>query len=227
MHRTTIAFCLALGLAPACGDDGGSTGTTEATTTDATTTGMGTSTGGSSSGGSSSGIDASSSGGSSGPTTGETSGTDSGSSGADSSSGPATESSSGDSTGGGIVATFTCSETSVVDPPMVETITGSFDEAGVPHDVLATYDQSGNVDFQVDLAVPVAADDPYAEDVAYWEDTLTMIGWDVNPPGDPTGDRKYFFIPDGAQNVAIFSAFYYRVYEFGGNGQFEFDCTLL
>ena len=154
-------------------------------------------------------------------TSSSTAGSTSGTSGADTTTG-----STGDTTTGGIVASFTCTETSIVDPPMVETIAGSFDADGVPHDLVAIYTQSGNVDFQVDVAVPVAADDPNAADVADWENTLTMIGWDVNPPGDPTGDRRYFFAPDGAQNVAIFPAFYYRIYEAGGNGQFEFDCVL-
>lgn len=108
---------------------------------------------------------------------------------------------------------------------MVETIVGAFAEDGTPHDVVAQYVQSGTVDFAVDVALPVADDDPYAADVTYWEESLTMQGWDVNPPDDPSGDRRYFFAPAGAENVAIFAAFYYRVYEAGGNGQFEFDCV--
>jgi len=50
-----------------------------------------------------------------------------------------------------------------------------------------------------------------------------MKGWDVNVD-DMSDDRRYFFAPEGAQNVAIFPAFYYKVYGGGGNGQFEFDC---
>lgn len=122
---------------------------------------------------------------------------------------------------------FSCDETTVVDLPMVETIVGSFDADGTPLAVAASFVMSGAVDFSVDVASPVADDDPYAADVAYWEETLTMVGWDVNPPGDPTGDRRYLFIPTGAEGVAIFSAFYYHVYEAGGNGQFEFDCTTM
>ena len=110
---------------------------------------------------------------------------------------------------------------------MVETIDGAFDEVGVPMDLSATFTQSGSVDFQVDVAQPVAPGDPYYDDVVYWEDSLTMQGWDVTPPGDPFADHRYFFAPEGAQYVALFSAFYYRVYEAGGNGQFEFECIRL
>ena len=221
MLRRTLPMVAIWTLAAACGDDGGSG------TTDASTSGSGTSssTAGSTSGTSGADTTTGSTGGS---TTGgsESSGGTADSTGSETTDGSSSGGSTGDTTTGGIVASFTCTETSIVDPPMVETIAGSFDADGVPHDLVAIYTQSGNVDFQVDVAVPVAADDPNAADVADWENTLTMIGWDVNPPGDPTGDRRYFFAPDGAQNVAIFPAFYYRIYEAGGNGQFEFDCVL-
>jgi len=119
-------------------------------------------------------------------------------------------------------SSFTCKELTVVELYMKEEITGSFDADGVPLDVTATMVKGGAVDFHVDVAMPVAADDPYAADVAYWEKTLTAKGWDANGQGDL--DRRYFFVPEGAHLVAKFSLFYYRVYEGGGNGQFEFEC---
>lgn len=223
MLRRTIPLVAIWTLALACGDDAGGG------STDSSTSGSGSSSG-SSSGGSTSGSSGtdSSTGSTGGTSSGsaDTSSSGTGSTGGDTTDGSSSGGSTGDTTTGGIVATFSCTEISIVDPPMVEVITGAFDEAGVPHDLTATFVNSGNIDFQIDVAAPVAANDPYAEDVAYWEETLTMVGWDVNPPGDPTGDRRYFFAPEGAQNVAIFSAFYYRIYEGGGNGQFDFDCTL-
>lgn len=70
---------------------------------------------------------------------------------------------------------------------------------------------------------PPATPSRYA-DVAFWEQDLTAIGWDVNPPGPPAGDRRYIFIPEGAQFVAKFALFYHRIYKGGGNGQFESEC---
>lgn len=135
------------------------------------------------------------------------------------------ESTGGESTGGALpVAYFDCTELTVVDLQLKETISGAFTAEGVPIDVLATMVKGGAIDFQIAVAAPVAADDPYAADVAFWENELTATAWDVNPPGDPTGDRRYIFVPEGAQFVAKFSLFYYRIYEGGGNGQFEFEC---
>ncbi|MBX7083677.1 MAG: hypothetical protein K1X88_30995 [Nannocystaceae bacterium] len=225
----TIAMMIGAALFAACGGDDGGASTGGSSSGGASTSGSssgGSSSGGtatgSSSGGSSSGADSGSSGGSSGgASSSDGSSSGGGSSGSDSSGGGSS------STGGGVVAVFSCDETSVVELPLVETIAGSFDADGTPLDVSASFVLSGAVDFAVDMAVPVAADDPYAADVAYWEQQLTMVGWDVNPPGDPTGDRRYLFIPDGAQGVAIFPAFYYHIYEAGGNGQFDFDCTTM
>ncbi len=121
-------------------------------------------------------------------------------------------------------SSFTCTELTLVDLLLREAISGSFTADGVPIDVLAVMVKGGATDFQIDIAGPVAPDDPYAADVAFWEQDLTAIGWDVNPPGPPAGDRRYIFIPEGAQFVAKFSLFYYRIYEGGGNGQFEFEC---
>lgn len=130
-----------------------------------------------------------------------------------------------ESTGGGVpVTSFDCTELTVVDLQLKEKISGSFDAQGVPLDVTATMVKGGAIDFHVAAAGPVADDDPYAADVAFWEQELTAQGWDVNPPGEPGGDRRYIFIPEGAQFVAKFSLFYYRVYEGDGNGQFEFEC---
>ncbi len=136
-------------------------------------------------------------------------------------------SSTGASTGGGVVASFTCVETTPVELPLKESISGSFLADGTPVDLTAIMVKGGAIDFHVDAAVPVDPNDPNAADVAAFEMWLKMQGWDVNPPGDMSGDRRYFFAPKGAQNVAIFPAFYFRVYEGGGNGQFEFDCSLL
>jgi hypothetical protein len=219
---SSLALCLACG-----GDDGGAAGSTGPTGSTGPSTTVGGSTSSStSSPGSTSGADSTS-----GSTDGEGS-TSGGSTGATGSTGPGTGSSTGDGSTGGtteglVFSTFSCTETSIVDAAMVETIDGAFDDAGVPLELVATFTQSGNVDFQVDPALPVAPDDPYYADVMYWEDALTMQGWNVTPPGDPFADRRYFFAPDGAQYVALFSAFYYRVYEAGGNGQFEFECVRL
>jgi hypothetical protein len=145
-----------------------------------------------------------------------------------SSSGGASSSSTGGTGGstGGLepFSSFTCTELTVVELLLKEAISGSFTADGVPIDVLAVMVKGGATDFQVDVAGPVAPDDPYAADVAFWEQDLTAKGWDVNPPGPPAGDRRYIFIPEGAQFVAKFSLFYYRIYDGGGNGQFEFEC---
>lgn len=138
-------------------------------------------------------------------------------------------SSSTDGTGGSTgglepFSSFTCTELTPVELQLKEAISGSFTADGVPIDLLAVMVKGGATDFQVDIAGPVAPDDPYAADVAFWEQTLTAIGWDVNPPGPPADDRRYIFIPEGAQFVAKFALFYYRIYEGGGNGQFEFEC---
>lgn len=131
----------------------------------------------------------------------------------------------GGSTGGlEPFSSFTCTELTPVELQLKEAISGSFTADGVPIDLLAVMVKGGATDFQVDIAGPVAPDDPYAADVAFWEQNLTAIGWDVNPPGPPAGDRRYIFIPEGAQFVAKFALFYYRIYEGGGNGQFEFEC---
>lgn len=155
--------------------------------------------------------------------------TSSGSGGTSTGDGGSTDASTGgagsDSTGGAVpVAYFDCTELTVVELALKEKISGAFDAQGVPLAVVATMVQGGAIDFQAPVAAPVAADDPYAADVAFWEQELTAEGWDVNPPGDPGGDRRYIFIPEGAQFVAKFALFYYRVYEGGGNGQFEFEC---
>ena len=130
-------------------------------------------------------------------------------------------------TGDPIVSTFDCSETSVVDAYMLLDITGGFDASGTPRDLLSVHVYGGAVDFAVDEGLPVADDDPYAADVAYWEDSLSMIGWDVNTVDDGSGDRRYLFFPDGAEGTSTFDAFYYYVYGAGGNGQFEFRCVRL
>ena len=131
----------------------------------------------------------------------------------------------GGSTGGPEpFSSFTCTELTPVELQLKEAISGSFTADGVPIDLLAVMIKGGATDFQVDIAGPVAPDDPYAADVAFWEQNLTAIGWDVNPPGPPADDRRYIFIPEGAQFVAKFALFYYRIYEGGGNGQFEFEC---
>lgn len=137
--------------------------------------------------------------------------------------------SSTDGTGGSTgglepFSSFTCTELTPVELQLKEAISGSFTADGVPIDLLAVMVKGGATDFQVDIAGPVAPDDPYAADVAFWEQDLTAIGWDVNPPGPPADDRRYIFIPEGAQFVAKFALFYYRIYEGGGNGQFEFEC---
>ncbi len=152
-----------------------------------------------------------------------------GSSGASSSSSGGASSSSTGGTGGSTgglepFSSFTCTELTVVELLLKEAISGSFTADGVPIDVLAVMVKGGATDFQVDVAGPVAPDDPYAADVAFWEQDLTAKGWDVNPAGPPAGDRRYVFIPEGAQFVAKFSLFYYRIYDGGGNGQFEFEC---
>lgn len=183
---------------------------------------------------------ASTQGGPDGPSTGATSepgstggtaagSTGSGSGGTSTGDGGSTDASTGgagsDSTGGAVpVAYFDCTELTVVELALKEKISGAFDAQGVPLAVTATMVKGGAIDFQAPVAAPVAADDPYAADVAFWEQELTAVGWDVNPPGDPGGDRRYIFIPEGAQFVAKFALFYYRVYEGGGNGQFEFEC---
>lgn len=134
----------------------------------------------------------------------------------------------GSSTSGGDpVASFTCVETTPVELPLKESISGSFLADGTPVDLTAVMVKGGAIDFHVDVAAPIDPNDPNAADVAAFEAWLKMQAWDVNPPGDMSGDRRYFFAPKGAQNVAIFPAFYFRVYEGGGNGQFEFDCSLL
>lgn len=146
-----------------------------------------------------------------------------------SSGGPSTggASTGGASTGGGDpVASFTCVETTPVELPLKESISGSFLADGTPVDLTAVMVKGGAIDFHVDVAAPIDPKDPNAADVAAFEAWLKMQAWDVNTPGDVSGDRRYFFAPKGAQNVAIFPAFYFRVYEGGGNGQFEFDCSL-
>lgn len=167
--------------------------------------------------------------GSTGGTTAAASSTGSGSTGTSTGDGGSTDASTSgagsDSTGGAVpVAYFDCTELTVVELALKEKISGAFDAQGVPLAVTATMVKGGAIDFQAPVAAPVAADDPYAADVAFWEQELTAVGWDVNPPGDPGGDRRYIFIPEGAQFVAKFALFYYRVYEVGGNGQFEFEC---
>lgn len=127
------------------------------------------------------------------------------------------------STGGGVVASFNCVETTPVELALKETISGSFLGDGTPVDLSAVMVKGGGIDFHVDMALPVDPNDPNAADVAAFEAFLTMKGWDVNI-NDMTDDRRYFFAPEGAQNVAIFPAFYFKVYGGGGNGQFEFDC---
>lgn len=240
MHTPHIGPVLALVLMGAsCGsaDPGagtstsaGATGSSGATTDAPPTTGPApTDTGASTQGG----PDGSSTGGTSEPgSTGGTaaaSSTGSGSTGTSTGDGGSTDASTGgagsDSTGGVVpVAYFDCTELTVVDLALKEKISGAFDAQGVPLAVVATMVKGGAIDFQAPVAAPVAADDPYAADVAFWEQELTAVGWDVNPPGDPGGDRRYIFIPEGAQFVAKFALFYYRVYEGGGNGQFEFEC---
>ncbi len=92
----------------------------------------------------------------------------------------------GGSTGGlEPFSSFTCTELTPVELQLKEAISGSFTADGVPIDLLAVMVKGGATDFQVDIAGPVAPDDPYAADVAFWEQNLTAIGWDVNPPGHP------------------------------------------
>ena len=135
------------------------------------------------------------------------------------------EASTGGTTGGVVpFSHFACTETTPVELLLREAISGAFDAQGLPLDVTAVMVKSGATEFHVDVAKEVAPNDPYAADVAFWEQDLTAKGWDVNPPDDMSGDRRYIFIPDGAQFVAKFSLFYYHVYEGGGNGQFEFEC---
>jgi hypothetical protein len=86
--------------------------------------------------------------------------------------------------------------------------------------------KGGAIDFLAKPATPVAASDPNASEITWWEQSLSMKGWDVNQPVDPNGDTKYLFIPTGAQGVSSFQVFYYRIYGAGGNGQFYFDCQL-
>ena len=193
-------------------------------TGDSPTTGMpgtGTTTGSTTGTASTTGTDSTSDG-----TTGtaSTTGTDS----TDSTTGTTgTASTTGSSTGGGgVVASFACVETTLVEPFMQESISGAFLADGTPVDVTAVMVKGGAVDFHVDVALPVDPNDPNAADVAAFETWLTMTGWDVNV-NDMTDDRRYFFVPEGAQNVAIFQAFYYKIYGNNGNGQFEFACKLL
>lgn len=208
-------------------------GTTTGASTDASTGGM--STGGMSTGTASDGTGTATSSTGPDPTTGgassgtgtSTGGETSGGSTGDASTGGTSGigETSGSSTGGGVVASFTCAETTPVELYLKESISGSFTADGTPVELTAVMVKGGAVDFHVATALPVDPNDPNAADVAAFEASLTMTGWDVNID-DMSGDRRYFFAPEGAQNVAIFPAFYYRVYGGGGNGQFEFDCEL-
>jgi hypothetical protein len=236
-HARLRAAMIVVGLA-GCGTGGGDTGTgasdTEAAssgstgggmpTTGGPTTGEASTGGGGSTGGGASTGEASTGGGAS---TGEAStGGSGGTTGEASTGGGSTgEASTGGSTGGVVpFSHFACTETTPVELLLREAITGAFDAQGLPLDVTAVMVKSGATEFHVDVAKEVAPNDPYAADVAFWEQDLTAKGWDVNPPDDLSGDRRYIFIPDGAQFVAKFSLFYYHVYEGGGNGQFEFEC---
>jgi len=209
-----------------------STDTTGAAATDTSDpTGMGTSTEtptGTGAALTSSGTSAGTTGEATGTSTGDTGASSGGdSSGAASSTGDAgtgDPSSTGEaSTGGGVVASFSCVETTPVELALKETISGSFLGDGTPVDLSAVMVKGGAIDFHVDVALPVDPNDPNAADIAAFEAFLTMQAWDVNI-NDMSDDRRYFFAPEGAQNVAIFPAFYYKVYGGGGNGQFEFDC---
>ena len=244
LHMRLRMSVVLLGLV-GCGSGGGGTATgggdTEAASTGGGTSGGAPTTGGpatsdastggdaSTSSGASTGGDASTSSGAStggdGGTTGAASTT--GASSGDASSGASSGDASSSGTTGGVVpfSHFACTETTPIDLLLKEAITGAFDAQGIPLDVTAVMVKSGATDFHVDVAGDVAPDDPYAADVLFWEQTLTAKGWDVNPPDDMSGDRRYIFIPDGAQFVAKFSLFYYRVYGGGGNGQFEFECV--
>lgn len=245
LAMVTLRLCLITALtslaAAGCGSGGGTatSDSTGATTGAGAGTGTGTSTGATTDLPPTTGTpttgDSSTTQASPGSTSGDgTTGSSSGSTGAASTQASTGDGSTGttstggtgsESTGGGVpVASFECTELTVVDLQLKEKISGSFDAEGVPLAVTATMVKGGAIDFQVAVAAPVAADDPYAADVAFWEQQLTAQGWDVNPPGEPGGDRRYIFIPEGAQFVAKFSLFYYRVYEGGGNGQFEFEC---
>lgn len=228
----SLAALLAL-QAAACNPDGAASTTSAGDTASAAsstgdTTGATPTTGAPTTGTTSDGSTSTSTGevgGSSGPQ-----GTTDGATTAEGSSG-ASSSGTGDTGGstGGLepFSSFACTELTLVELLLREEISGAFTAEGVPIDVLAVMVKGGAIDFQVDIAGPVAPDDPYAADVAYWEQSLTAKGWDVNPPGPPVGDRRYIFIPEGAQFVAKFALFYYRIYEGGGNGQFEFECLKL
>ena len=198
--------------AASSGSTGGGAPTTGEATTGEASTGGGASTGEASTGGGASTGGASTGG--SGGTTGEAS-----------TGGTTGEASTGGTTGGVVpFSHFACTETTPVELLLREAISGAFDAQGLPLDVTAVMVKGGAIEFHVDVAKEVAPNDPYAADVAFWEQDLTAKGWDVNPPDDLSGDRRYIFIPDGAQFVAKFSLFYYHVYEGGGNGQFEFEC---
>lgn len=235
MHRFALSWGLVVlassGCSPTASATDSATGSTSSTgaTTGVSTEG-GTSTGGSPTTGDTSTGDASTGGASTGDAStegGSTGGGGSTSGGTGTTTGDASTGSSGGSgTGGGVVVSFTCVETTPVELYLKEAISGSFTAEGTPVDLTATMVKGGAIDFHVDTALPVDPNDPYAADVAAFEMWLTMTGWDVNPADDMSGDRRYFFAPQGAQNVAIFQAFYYKVYGGGGNGQFEFDCAL-
>ncbi|MFV8750192.1 hypothetical protein ACNOYE_06550 [Nannocystaceae bacterium ST9] len=176
-------------------------------------------------------------------TSGDSTSTDS-TSGDSTSEGTSTDSSSGDSTDSTdstssdstdstsetgdpdpIVSTFSCEETSVVEPFLQLTITGGFTAQSEPRNLVATHTLGGAIEFSVPIPALVDPNDANYADVVYWEMQLSMVGYDVNLPDDGTDDSRYLFLPSGAEGVSTFDAFYYRVYGVGGTGQFDFTCT--
>lgn len=124
-----------------------------------------------------------------------------------------------------IVSTFSCEETSVVEPFLKLTISGGFTAQSEPRNLVATHTLGGAIEFSVPLPALVDPSDANYADVVYWEMQLSMVGYDVNLPDDGTDDSRYLFLPSGAEGVSTFDAFYYHIYGVGGNGQFEFTCT--
>ena len=200
-HLLVIASSALLFACPAADDSGADevgseTGTTSSDTTGSDTTGSDT-TGGDTTGGDTTGGDT---------TGGDTTGSDTGDP-------------------DPVVSTFTCVNLGAVEPFLQLHITGGFTAASEPRNLDATHVLGGATEFSVALPLLVDPNDPNYADVVAWESTLSMVGWDVNYPDDGSEDRRYFFIPSGAEGISTFDAFYYRVYGAGGSGQFDFECT--
>lgn len=116
------------------------------------------------------------------------------------------------------------------DGPIVESIDGTFDLAATPTALTFTMKRSGfAASYTLPTAAKVADTDPNAADLATFAAQLGMAPWDVTPlPADnPDGDLAYVLFPTGAQNLSVFQAFYYHLFEGGAAGNLQIMLTCL